>query len=276
MADTVTKPHLSASQMESHSRCPAAYERRYICGEIIPPGIALLKGSGFHRGAETNMRQKVESHRDLSAKDIVAAAVAAFDLQTNAGFVLSDDEASRGAPVVLGEAKDSLAVMAECHAKEQAPDYQPVLVEETVRIALPGPRDLLGIIDLADDRNRVVDFKTAGRKKSQSDADDSVQLSVYAAAFQGRTGKPPAEVRLDCVVQTKTKTTRDVVVSQRTEADFVALANRINATSAAIQSGIFPPTTPGAWWCGPRFCGYFSTCPFVNSERQALAERNKP
>lgn len=273
---TDAKPHVSASQLESYCRCPEAYRRRYLDGDVIPPGIAILKGKGFHAGAETNMRQKITTRTDLPAGEIIDAAMAAFESGTHGGYSLSDEERGRGSIAVLAEAKDDLAELAQVHAKQQAPDYQPVLVEQMVRIELPdAPRDLLGIIDLADELDRVTDFKTAGKKKSQADADDSVQLTVYAAAFHAHQGRPPSEVRLDSVVQLKTKTDRQVLVSSRTEADFSALAHRINAVTNGIQLGSFPPATPGAWWCGPKWCGYFSSCPYVNSERKALVQLNE-
>lgn len=261
------RPHLSATQLDSYCKCPEAYRRRYLEGEKIPPGIALLKGKGFHKGAETNMRQKIESHRDMPAGDVVDVAVAAFDDEAKGGFVLGRDEQARGPGAVIGEAKDSVASLVGVHAKQQAPDYQPVMVEETVRLELPGPRDLLAVIDLVDDQDRVTDFKTGGKRKSQSDADDSVQLTIYSGAFAARTGRLPSEVRLDTAVDTKTKSYRDVVTSSRDEKDFDALAARINVVTAAIEGGAFPPATPGAWWCSARWCGYHATCPFVNPSR---------
>lgn len=257
------KPHLSASQLELYSKCPEAYRRRYIERERIPPGIAMLKGTGVHGAAEVNFRQKLETHRDLPASQIVEAAVAAFESELKNGFVLDVEEESIGSSNVIGQAKDDVADLAEVHALQQAPDYQPALVEEEVRIELPGPRDLLAVIDLADDQKRVVDFKTAKKSKAQADADGSVQLSVYAAAHQALTGEPPAVVRLDTLVQTSKKTDRQILDSKRGDADLVALSHRINAITAAIDSGVFPPTTPGAWWCAPKWCGYWSTCPFV-------------
>ena len=266
------KPHLSATQLEMYCRCPESYRRRYLEGEVIPPGIALLKGSGFHKGAEVNMRQKIETHRDLPVSDVVDASVAAFEEATAGEYILSEEEESRGATVVVADAKDDLAAMATVHATDQAPDYQPVAVEKRVLIELPeAPRDLLGIIDLVDDQDRVVDFKTAGRKKSQGEADVSTQLTVYAAAFTREHGAPPAELRLDCVVQTKRTTSRQVVATTRDSDDFSALAARINAVTQAIAAGSFPPALPGTWWCSDRFCGYWRTCPFVNAKRKALA-----
>lgn len=265
------KPHISPTQLDSYCRCPEAYRRRYLEGEIIPPDIARLKGKGFHAGAETNMRQKLETREDLPAGEIVDAAVAGFEAAAAGGYVLAEDETEAS----VGQAKDSLVGMAKCHATDQAPDYQPVLVEKAVRIELPGPRDLLGIIDLADDKRRVVDFKTAARKKRQEDADSSVQLTTYAAAYHAETGEPPASLRLDSVVQTAGgKTYRDVLDTERTPADLAALAHRINAVTGAIEAGSFPPASPGSWWCSPRFCGYWSTCPYVNAERKALANAN--
>lgn len=273
MSTTAVKPHISPSQLESYCRCPEAYRRRYLDGQVIPPGIAQMKGTGFHRGAELNMRQKLESHRDLPTSDIVDCAIASFAENVKVGCELTADERSRGKDIVVGEAVDALRTMATVHAEKQAPEYQPVLIEEKVRIELPNaPRDLLGIIDLADDKQRVVDFKTGGKKKTQNDADDSVQLTVYAAAYHARTGRPPSELRLDTVVQTKTKTFSQVVSTTRGEPDFSALANRINAVTKSIEAGSFPPATPQSWWCSDRYCGYHSTCPYVNSERKSAAQ----
>lgn len=269
------RKHLSATQLDMYCRCPESYRRRYIEGEVIPPGIALAKGKGLHAGAETNMRQKIASFEDLPASDIVDASVAAFEAEIAGGIALDSAEASIGASIVVAAAKDAVAEMAQVHADEQAPEYQPILVEETVRFELPGPRDLLGIIDLATDDGKVVDFKTARRKKKQGDADDSVQLSIYAAAYERKTGTPPDRVRLDVLVQGSKGITRQVLDSSRGAADMDALANRINVISSAIESGIFPPAPPGAWNCSRRWCGFFDSCIYVNSERVSLAERNE-
>jgi hypothetical protein len=268
-----TKPYVSATQLEMLAKCPEQYRRRYIERDVIPPGFAIVVGSALHTGAETNFKQKLETRRDLPKSQIVEAAVAGFEAQLAGGIALTDEEASRGLKIVTGEAKDNLVEIAEVHADWQAPEYQPVMVEQTVRIELPGKHDLLGVIDLVDERKIVTDFKTAKKKKSQDDADSSIQLSVYHAAYQALTGEEPAEVRLDTIVKQKTKTERQVVSSERTPDDMQALANRINVASQVIQLGVFAPATPGAWWCGPKWCGYWSTCPFVNSERKALAER---
>lgn len=273
-AAAVEKPHLSASQLETFCKCPEQWRRRYIDGEIQPPGVAAIKGKTLHAAAEGNFRQKIISREDLSVEHFRELAAESFDAQIAGDYQLTAEEEGRGKRIVLGEAKDAAVAMTEFHAREQAPDYMPKLVEERFRIALPGPHDLVGVIDLADELGRVTDFKTAGKKKSQADADGSVQLTAYHVGHIAITGRPPAELRLDTVVQTKKGISRDVIATTRGRGDLNALAHRLNVISASITAGIFPPAPPGSWQCSPKWCGYFGTCKFVNSERTAAAEEN--
>ncbi|HEV3340915.1 MAG TPA: PD-(D/E)XK nuclease family protein [Pirellulales bacterium] len=266
---TPDKPHLSASQLDMISKCPEQWRRRYVEGEVIPPGIAALKGKAVHRPAEINFRQKIETHDDLPVKEFIDLAADAFEAELAGGYLLTPEEEVRGRKTVLGEAKDATVKMAIFHATDQAPDYQPELVEQQFRIALPGPHDLVGVIDMADDARRVVDLKTSGKAKSQGDADGSIQLTAYAAGYRVLTGEQPTELRLDTIVQTAKTTRRDVVSTARGPADFRALAARLNVVERQIESGIFPPAPVGAWYCGPKYCGYWSTCKFVNAEREA-------
>lgn len=261
-----TKPHLSPSGMDLYCKCGEAWRRRYVEKEIVPPAIVQLQGRGVHRGAAYNFKQKIESHQDVPVGELVEAAVAGFENETVGGYVLSDDEQSMGAKRVVAQAKDQTADLAKLHAKEVAPEYQPVLVERTVRLNLPNAsHDLLGIIDLADDKRRVVDHKTAKQRTSQSEADASVQLTYYAAAHRVATGYLPTEMRLEVLVKNKTPV-RQLVTTHRGQPDFQALSNRINTVLAGIHAGIFPPATPGAWWCSSTYCGYHATCPFVRHQ----------
>lgn len=266
------KPHLSSTQLDMYLRCPESWRRRYLEHEIIPPGIALITGKALHAGAEVNFRQKIDSHEDLPTDKIIDAAAAAFDTEKAGGYALSDEENGRGAAAVLGEAKDMAVKLAGAYAEHQAPDYQPIAVEHKTLIEFPSAsHDLLAFTDLRDDLGRVVDFKTAARKKSNNEAHDSTQLTIYAAAYMVDHGQPPTEVRLDVLTKTKVPG-RQVLRSARDRRDFTALVNRVNVVLRGIEAGIFPPAPMGAWQCSPRWCGYWSTCPYVNSERRAAAE----
>ena len=266
MIDASKKPHRSPTQIELYCKCGEAFRRRYVEREIIPPGVALLTGSGMHGAAETNFLQKIESHEDISLSDFREAAAAAFEAALAGSYSLTSEEVSRGSKIVLGEAKDETVSLAEAHGRLQAPDYQPTAVEREARIILPNStHDLLGYIDLEDDQDRVTDFKTAAKRKTQNDVNSSVQLTFYAAAHRIYFGRDASEVRLDALIKNK-EPVRQVVAAKRTRPDFVALVNRVNAVQAGIKAGVFAPATPQSWWCAPKWCGYHATCPYVNSD----------
>ncbi|MEE9185240.1 MAG: PD-(D/E)XK nuclease family protein [Acidimicrobiia bacterium] len=262
------KPHISHSQLSMYWRCPEQYRRRYMEGERIPPGIAMMTGSAVHKGIETNFRRKIETHEDLPAAEIKDAAVAAFSDGLADEYALTEEEETIGRGIVVGDAIDQVTALAGLHATDQAPEYQPTEVEHATRIVFQdAPVDLLAITDLRDDRHRVTDFKTAARRKPEGEVHSSVQLTIYAAAFWVDHGTPPMAVHLDTLVKTKTPK-RQLLTSTRDMSHIEVLVRRINVTLAAIQAGAFTPCPPDAWQCSDRWCGYFRTCPYVNSEPQ--------
>lgn len=268
------KPHLSPSAVNLYHNCGEAYYRRYICGDKTPPNAAMLKGTGVHGGAKRNFRQKLETRQDLPVEEVVAAAVDAFDSELPNG-VAPDPGDDRSMDVVLGEARDQVVAMARVQSREVFPEYQPTLVEETVRLTLPdASHDMLGVIDLIDERTIVVDHKTGTKAKSQSDVDDNLQLSIYAALHKSLRGELPAEVRLETIINGKREIKRQMLSSTRDENDMQALSYRIGVVTAGINAGLFMPAPVGSWMCSERWCGYWSTCPYVNSQRKAAAEAN--
>ena len=272
------KPHFSPSQLNTLSRCGYQYYMSYIEGKKIPPGVAALKGSAVHGAAQVNFDQKIESHVDITVSQAQDAAVAEYETRLEKdGINLTPEDASRGKSIVVGEGLDQAVVMAEAHMLTQAPEYQPILVEQWSRISVPGStRDLVGVIDLYDDRNRLVDFKTSGKKKNQFDADQSIQLTAYAAFVREETGSYPHDVRLDTLIGKNLKkgftTDRQVLRTSRNDASVNSLLSRFQAAEATISAGACMQVEPGHWCCNPKWCGYWSVCPHVDSERKALAQ----
>lgn len=269
------KPYLSPTQIDSYTRCGEAYRRRYVEKERIPPGIALLKGSSVHKGAEINNLQKLTTHHDLKAQEIVDVAAADFDQRANKEAVtLTEEDESRGKSIVLGEALDSTVRMAGAYAEKVAPKYQPQLVESRQKIEVPeAAHDLLAILDLVDDKDAVVELKTAGKTGKQDDWDSSVQLTIQALTMVAAKGKMPSALKVEQIVDLKSGPKVVSWETHRSKPDFDALIQRYSAVSKAITTGVFTPATPGAWWCSSKFCGYWRTCPYVNSERKEAAAK---
>jgi len=268
------KPHLSATQLNLASMCGEAYRRRYIEGDKLPPGVAMIRGKSVHHAAAENFTQKIESHEDLPRADIVDQAVSKFDLECKGGYELTGDEKGRKPADVLDDARDDVREFADLHARDQAPDYQPAYVEEQFRIELPGSHDFVGIIDLATEDKTVADLKTTKKSQNQSAADQSVQLTGYAAGYKAITGDPPNLIQLDVAVVLKTKTKRDVFKTHRTPADFAELAARTNALIGAIQAGVFIPIEPNHWKCSEKWCGFHATCPYTQGVRSRATQND--
>jgi len=258
------KPHVSPSQVGRYCQCGESYRRRYILGEKLPPGVAMVRGTAIHKGAEFNFKQKLKTREDLPEAQIVDKAVSTFEEKIkHEGLMLSEDELARGEKVIVAEGKDEVAGLAKVLHSGVFPRYQPKLIEEEQRIELPAAsHDLMGIIDLIDDKETIVDFKTSGKTKSQEDVDGDGQFTFYGLLYKAKFKKECAGISIENLVTTKTpkvvtlKTTRD-------NGDYQALINRVNMMLNGIKAEIFTPAPPGAWWCGPKWCGYYSTCPYV-------------
>lgn len=268
------RPYVSYSQLALFERCGEAFRRRYIEREKIPPGVAAIRGRAVHGAAELNHRQKIASGVDLPLGDLVDAAATAFDAsRAEGGVLLTPEERSIGEANVLGRAKDRAVKLTGLYAHRVAPAIQPALVEERVRIMLPdAPVDLLGVLDVATTDRRVKDLKTAARAKTQAEADQSLQLSLYALAYRAHTGADATGLDMEVLVDTATPKHQQLSTT-RGRSDYLVLVARLNAFLRARDAGIFPPAPLGDWSCSERWCGYARSCPFYTPERGAAADR---
>jgi hypothetical protein len=271
------KPFLTNSMVDLFARCPHAFYLSYVKGIKKAPGLALIRGRSVHSAGDHNFSQKIESFVDLPPKDVVDFAVSKFETTVeNEEIGFSQEEVRRGVSIVKGEAVDQVAAHAEVLAFDLAPNYQPLSVEQSVELSLPGrDYDVRGTLDLRsidprdvekpDAPETLTDFKTAGRKKSQSDADQSTQLSLYSCLYKSEFGKFPDRLELATTVVSKTKAEKQILETERGEGHYQALTKRFDVIWECIKSGNFPPASPMGWWCSPGWCGYWSDCEFVCS-----------
>lgn len=261
------RPHLSPSQIGLYTKCGEAWRRRYIKKEVIPPGVALIKGSSLHRGAEHNFKQKIASREDLTPTEVVDYAVASFDTQVMTdGILLNSEEEAIGKSKVIGEAKDSTARLAGMFVKDIAPNYQPRDVEMQVRINLPtSTHDLLSIADMVTENDEIVELKT-GKRWTQDKADANGQVTFQAMAFRAVHKKDPSKIVIENLVDNKTAV-RNSLVTVRDEGDYEAMIARMNAVLDGINKGVYAPANEAGWWCSRNFCGYYSTCAYVKKRR---------
>ena len=251
--DQPEKPHLSVSQIERWIRCPRQWYFRYIRGIRGLPGAPLLIGSCFHKAAEVNYLQKIDTGKDLSADDMCDAYLLEWDKKMEEDHAPMSDAS-------IEDAKETGMRVVRCHRAKIAPNVRPKLVEQKFVLDLGDtfPFTLLGYIDLVEEDDTIVDNKAYKNKPYQSDVDSSVQFSAYSLAYRAIYQRVEPCCRMDAV--TKQKTSQAVqLVTSRTNHDLRWFVRLLEDIANAIVNEMYYPC-PGGWHCSERYCDYWSLC----------------
>lgn len=255
------RPQLHATSL--NIQCGEAFRRRYLEGEIIPPGVAALVGSATDRAVTKNLQHKITTHGDLlPVEDVAETARDSVVAGWQSGVKLDADEAALGPAVVKGHAADKAVRLAVLHAQQKAPVIQPTHVQRRWTLELRGfPVDLAGTLDIQE-VGSVRDTKTSAKAPSEFAAQTSMQLTAYHLAVGVIDGTPPASVSLDYLVDTKQPKVI-TLTAVRDRGDYQALLNRVEMIAKAIETGTFLPVSPDHWMCTPKWCGYFDSCRYA-------------
>lgn len=155
---------LSPSSLSQAHRCPESWRRKYLRQEWGMSNPNFIIGQGVHGAAESNYRQKIETHEDVSLEDFLILAAESFDEKVR------KDEESDGIDwegVVPGKAKDEAVRLANAYHRVGSPLIQPVAVEEEVWGALPGlPVPVKAIVDVRTETG-LWDIKTSASKPAK-------------------------------------------------------------------------------------------------------------
>lgn len=249
------KDHISYSQVSTFLRCPEQWRQRYIEGRVIPPAIAMLKGSAVHKTAEVNNRQKIKSFKDLPKKDIVEIAVNNFEENSKGEIFMSETETSIGKDNVVSKTVDSIISVSEVYADEMAPSIQPIECELFVEQEIEGAK-FVAYIDVIDNKNNIRDMKVTGKSKTQGDIDSSIQLTAYSMFY------PTAGLVIDNLVDKK-KPEYKTFVTKRDDLHYSRFLRTVEMMLKSIKSGVFMPPAEGSWVCSERFCGYYGKCEYT-------------
>jgi len=253
---------ISISKLTMLWRCGEQYYRRYIKGEIIPPGVAIIVGSSTHKTIEVNLKNKIEKKQLLNLDIIKDLARDEVTKRFEGEILLSEEEKSKGKEAVKGEAIDFAVSCSEAHAKELAPKIEPIAIEKTFYLDIPNnPFQISGTIDILEE-NKIRDTKTTSRFVKGT-ADKSLQLTMYSLAEKITENKKIKKLCLDFLVKRKDGTEVITEETKRDDKDFEVLLARIENALNQLKAGIFPPTNPENWWCSEKFCGYYKTCKYV-------------
>jgi RecB family exonuclease len=251
--------YISQSTFGMFLRCPQQYERRYVRGEIIPPGIAARRGSATHKAAQINHEQKLTSREDLPTDTLQDAARDHYvKLVKEEGVFIPKDRVSEKGALLAG-GLDAATRLTKLYHDALAPQIMPALVEKRLSIDAGLSLPIMGTVDVLTEDNVLIDMKTAAKSKAQKDADTSLQLSFYSGLAARHTGKWPAKITLDVLVDNKIPK-HQRLITHRNGKDWASLLSRLQIFVAQLETGLFPPCSPDSWACSQDFCGYWWTC----------------
>ena len=264
---------LHQSHMGMWSRCPEQFRRRYMEGEIMPPGIAARIGTGLHKGAEVGNLAKMAGKEE--PKDVVIdAAVDGYKKACRDGVFFSPEEAP-SAPRQINDGVDTTAKLAGLLHHSVLPKINPVAVEEHLVLDAGLGIPFVGTVDWRDaDPNRWGDFKTAARAWSTGKADSEIQPTLYPRLIEAHTGVLPTELEYHILTKTK-EPKHQIVKTRRTDDDWRILLLRARMMLRQIAAGIFPPAGPGHWICSSKWCGYFWSCPHIPDWKKVLPKKTE-
>jgi DNA helicase-2/ATP-dependent DNA helicase PcrA len=219
---------LSSSQIEEYLSCPRKYFLLNILGIPTEPEHTLVYGNAVHQAISEFYTAKLRG-KPYTADELVAA----FERNwSSEGFHSADHEQERK--------RQGSATLKMFWKRHQA-DPKPVEVEHEFKFTV-GDVAVIGRLDLVmpfEEGAEVLDFKTSAvseQKEADKYAKDSLQLSIYALAYQNRYQKLPERLSLSYV---ESGLVGSVV---RTEADIEKTKATISEVAEAIGSGKFDPS----------------------------------
>ncbi len=232
---------LSATAVDAYKRCPLQFKLRRDWKLPEEPAAAMQYGAVMHSVLK-GYYDSVRAGRPQGEDQVLAQF---RQMLTEAGM---EDEHQRGLYQQQGERQ------LRGFLQEAARQAVEVLdTERAFRVEIGGV-PVVGRLDrvdqLAADRVRIVDYKT-GSPRRQKDADESLQLSLYALAAQRAWG-----FTVDSLVFYNLET-NEAVETTRGQDELGKAEETVREVAERIAAGDFTPD-PG-WHC--RNCGYHSLCP---------------
>jgi len=233
---------LSASAVDTYERCPLRFKFERDWRLASKPAAAMQYGASMHRVLR-NYYDALRAGRAYGERQLIddfRGDLASAGIQDQYQHELYEKQG-------VGQLKDFFAV-----AQQSGPP-EVLHTEEGFEIKL-GETRLTGRIDrmdrAADGRVMVVDYKT-GKARDQEDADDSLQLSIYAMAAREKWGYEVGSLVFYNLEENVP------VATVRSEAELRAARDRVAAAAERIAAGDFKAKVD--FHC--LFCSFRTLCP---------------
>lgn len=232
---------LSATGVETYERCPLQFKIKYDWALPGEPTAAMQYGNAMHTVLK-RYYDSVRAGQPLSREQVEAEFRREF-----AKAVLEDPHQRE---LYERQGSEQMRRFLEARASEPAADVLETEKGFSIEIGGARIRGRVDRVDRAGDGVAIVDYKT-GAPRSQEDADESLQLSLYALAAQRQWNLEPRRLvfyNLD---------TNQAIETERSAKELAAAEAQVRRAAENIAQGRFD-AKPG-WHC--RWCPYRSLCP---------------
>jgi len=233
---------LSASAVDTYERCGLQFKLERDWRIPAKPAAAMQYGAAIHRVLKTYF-DSVRLDRPKTAEELIdlfRLDLAAANLQ---------DVYQRELYEKLGVAQLT-QFLSEA---QRIPASQVLQTEESFEIHI-GETIVAGRIDRIDSRPdgtvAIVDYKT-GKARDQEDADESLQLSLYAIAAHEKWGYKVGALIFHNLEENVP------VITLRSDSQLLDARQRVKDAAKGIADGVFEAKT--GIHCN--FCAYRSLCP---------------
>jgi DNA helicase II / ATP-dependent DNA helicase PcrA len=248
---------LSASAIDQYERCPLAYKLMRDWQIPEQPAARMQFGAAMHSAVKAYF-DGVRAGRPPDEETVIACFLDEFSKAK------VEEEIQRE----LYEKDGRQQLTCFLRSELAKPNGEILQTERSVRFLVGGTtvRARIDRLDRIEDGSAVIaDYKT-GKPKTQEDADDSLQLSIYALAAR-HLGFPSAAlvfVNLENCAAVKTS---------RSPAELLKTQEKVSTVARRIADGEFDPK-PGLACSN---CSYRSICPAHEIDapcRQGLSQRS--
>lgn len=258
----------SNSQFNTYRKCPRQYMYAYIKELVKPPGIALIKGSSIHAGAEVVHLHTIKTGKLMSLGEASQHVSEIFDKESKK----VEDWTLDGEEVKPDFIKVRTILNFQVYYEKAVPKIKPIAAEKTFAVKI-GTVPVVGVIDLIDavpgeytvdddleqpppDIEVVSDLKTTGRMWPEAKIRASTQITLYTMVERTTRG------RFDFLLDQKSGTHYKPKKTIRTLTDKRILVEDMEQVVDLIKKGNFPrcDSTLTNWVCTPKWCGYYNIC----------------
>ncbi len=241
--------NLSHYQVDDYLTCPLRYKYVHILRVPLLPHHSIVYGKALHQAVQSYFQQKING-KSITLKELLDIFHRTW---ISEGFLTREHEEKR-----LEAGRQALS---KFYQEQEKSGVVPASVEEEFSF-LSGSNRVRGRWDRVDQRDdgvTIVDFKSSAvrqQKAADKRARESLQLAIYALAYQQAKGVTPQSVELHFLESGL------VGCVQVTEKMLKKTAEQIEQAARGIRARNYTPK-PGYMTC--RYCAYSEICPSTAS-----------